>query len=328
MAERSPPCVVVIVPVRNRRDLLAALLDALDAQTFTDFEVVIVDDGSTDGTGPVAANRRVAGRPVRVLRRGGEGAVAARRDGVAASHAPYLAFTDSDCVPDPGWLAAGVAALERGADLVNGCTRPARPLRPLERSVYSGEEGLYPTCNVFYRREAFVRAGGFDSSAADRLGFRHNPRARGLGFGEDTLLAWRLIRAGGRVRYAPDAFVHHHVFPPNLVESLSRGWMAAAFPALVREVPELRSVLLRRHFLLGPRSRVPVYATVAALVTRRPAVVAAAAGWWVVTRARDVRRAPVRWPWKLAALPLEMVLDVATSAALVIGSVRARTVVL
>src|SRR5436190_6903506 len=156
------PRVSVIVPVRNRRDLLADLLAGLGQQTYTNFEAIVVDDGSTDGADELAADTTIAGRRVRLLRANGAGAVAARLLGVAESRAEILAFTDSDCVPSPGWLQAGVAAIDRGADMANGLTRPARPVGPLERSVASGEEGLYPTCNMFYRRTAYDDAGAFD----------------------------------------------------------------------------------------------------------------------------------------------------------------------
>ena len=236
------PRVTVIVPVHNRRPLVRQLLDALAAQTYRDFEVAVVDDGSTDGAPDEVEADRAAGRRVRSLANAGSGAVAARRTGVAASASTYLAFTDSDCVPAPGWLAAGVAALDAGADV---------------RSLASGEEGLYPTCNVFYRRQAYDAAGGFDLEAAARLGFRPWARARGLGFGEDTILAWKVRRAG-RAAYVPEAVVEHAVFPLELGDIVSRTVQMAAFPALVREVPELREMPLFRHrYVLGNSSRLP-----------------------------------------------------------------------
>jgi glycosyltransferase involved in cell wall biosynthesis len=322
------PRVSVIVPVRDRRDLLGAMLRALDAQTFRDFEVVIVDDGSQDGSGDYAETHTVADRSVRVLRRPGEGAVAARQAGAAAAEGDVLAFTDSDCTPDPGWLEAGVGALDNGAAIVNGRTQPARTLRPLERSMGSGSEGLYPTCNIFYRRAVFDEAGGFDGSAADRLGFRVNERARGLGFGEDTLLAWRVRRDGAETRYAPDAVVYHHVFPADFTDWLSRCWMVAAFPALVAEVPELRRSLVRRGVLFGSRTRIPMYATAVALLTRNRAAVGLAAAWWAWTRLRELRATEAPLGEQLVALPKEMALDVVTGAALLTGSARVRTLLL
>ncbi len=322
------PLVSVIVPVHDRRDLLRSLLDGLAAQTLRDCEVVVVDDGSTDGSGDEAAADARAGRPVRVVRTARAGAVAARRAGVAASRGRHLAFIDSDCLPDPGWLAAGVAALEAGADVANGATRPAGPVGVLDHSVASGEEGLYPTCNVFFRRAAYDAAGGFDAAAADRLGFRVDARARRLGFGEDTLLAWR-VRRRGRAAYVPEAVVEHQVVRAGVVDALSRAWMAAAFPALVREVPELRStILFRRGVSLGRRSRAPVYLTVLALAARRRPVALAAGAWWTASALGELRGRPGPWPARLAGLPVVLATDAVVAAALVVGSARARSLVL
>src|SRR5207249_4457641 len=161
--------------------------------TFPDFEVIVVDDNSTDGSADEALVDVALGRPVCVVPGTGDGAVAARTLGVRAARGDIIAFTDSDCVPGPAWLAAGVAAIDAGANLVAGVTVPIRPMNPRERSVIVERvDGLYPTCNVFYRRAAFDAAGGFDAEAARRLRFRVGRRARGLGFGEDTLLAWRV----------------------------------------------------------------------------------------------------------------------------------------
>ncbi len=338
MTVDEPPAtaarVAVIVPVRDRRALLRAALDALDAQTYRDFEVVVVDDASTDGSGEEAERAPVADRPVVVLRQQGHGAVRARSLGVDATASELLAFTDSDCAPAPGWLAAAVAAVDDGADFVYGTTRPARHPGPLERSVGSGEDGLFPTCNAVYRRAVFEAAGGF-GDAGPQLGFRPHARARRLGFGEDTLLGWRVKRAGGDVRHVPDALVLHHVFSPDLGDWLTRCTMAAAFPALVRAVPELRATLVRHKVLFGARNRLPVYATLAATAgtrcrgRRRGRVLTAAAlAWWAMARLRDLRRQPASWTERLVALPQEMVLDAVTGAALVVGSARARTLLL
>ena len=318
------PEVSVVVPVHNRRALLRELLLALDRQTFRDFEVIVVDDGSDDGSDQEAATK-VGGRTVQVVRTRGVGAVEARRLGVAVARGPYLAFTDSDCRPTPGWLDAGVNALKDGAAVVNGPTVPARPLAPLERSVVSGTEGLFPTCNVFYERGAFDAAGGFDVGAAGRLGFRHNRRARGLGFGEDTLLAWAVQRAGGEARHVPAALVEHHVFAPDLIETISRAWMTGAFTTLISEVPELRATFVRRGVLFGQRNRVPLYALVVALLLRRRLFAALAAGWWTGLRWRELSHASESWQSRAKAIPLELAIDAVTAAGLVVGSVRSRT---
>jgi glycosyltransferase involved in cell wall biosynthesis len=322
------PKLSVIVPVRDRRALLTELLDALAVQTYADFEVVVVDDHSTDGTPDAARAAAANGLPVRVVTNEGRGAYAGRRTGVANSTAPWLAFTDSDCVPEPDWLKAGVAALESGADVVNGATQPTRPPAPLERTMASGEEGLYPTCNVFYRRSAYEAAGGFDAHAADRFGFGEGTVARQMGFGEDTLLGWR-VRREGRAVYAPDAVVRHQVLPADLPDTWRRTWMMVAFPALFKEVPELRAGPLCRHgVFLNTPGRYPLYGVVVATALRRRAPAIVAAGWWAVARARQLRGQPGTRAEKLAALPVQLGLDVVTTAALLVGSARSRTIVL
>lgn len=321
--------VEVVVPVRNRRDLLRGLLEALNAQTYTAFDVIVVDDGSDDGSLELAQRAIVCGRPVRVVVGTGRGAVEARCEGVARGAAPYLAFTDSDCAPAPGWLEAGMAALDAGADLVNGLTQPARPVGPRERSVWSGREGLYPTCNIFCRRASYEAAGGFDRDAGNRLGFRVDRRAKGLGFGEDTLFAWRVQRTSGGVVYEPAALVYHHVFPADLRESVGRAVMAAAFPGLVREVPELRRTLLRWKVVLGSPVRLPLYLAASATAVGRRRGAGMALAWWLIWEWRTLARScggPARG--RASAMPAVLAVDAVTTAALAIGSVRHRAVVL
>jgi glycosyltransferase involved in cell wall biosynthesis len=322
------PLVSVIVPVRNRRELLRQTLDALAAQEFTDFEVIVVDDGSTDGSAEEAERDAAAGRDVRVVPGTGEGAVTARQLGVKEARGDILAFTDSDCIPAPAWLRGTVAAIEAGADLAHGPTEPTRSVRPLERSLWSSREGLYPTCNVVFRRASFEAAGGFDGAAADRWGFRPDHRAAGLGFGEDTLLAWRVRRAG-RAVMVPESVVRHEVLPFDFSDLLSRTWQIAAFPALFREIPELRGTILVRHGVsLGKRHRLPLYATALAVAGRRPRLALLTSAWWVVDRLRELRTFEGTTGDKLRALPIEMLIDVVTGAALAVGSVRARNLVI
>jgi glycosyltransferase involved in cell wall biosynthesis len=321
------PRVSVIIPVRNRRDLLGATLDALGAQTVADHEVIVIDDGSTDGSGDLARECAAADQRVRVLDGDGRGAVAARTVGVEAARAPVLAFTDSDCVPDERWLEAGLARIDAGADVVQGLTRPVRPTRPLERSVWSmRDDGLFATCNVLYRRSAFEAAGGFDGRAGDRLGFRPGSRLRGYGFGEDTLVGWR-VRKAGRAEFAPDAIVGHAVFPVDVADALTRAWTMGAFPGLFREIPELRA-LLEEDLRLGLRRRAPVYLLGAAglLRWRRLALVAIVV--WVGGHVLELQRTEPSRLRRAKVLPLLLALDATHAVALVWGSIRARTPVL
>lgn len=321
------PRVSVIVPVKDRRELLGRLLDSLAAQTYDDFEVVVIDDGSRDGSGDEARRRSIHGRPVTVLDGAGRGAVAARRLGIAHASGTVLAFTDSDCEAQPAWLQRGIEMIDTGADVVNGLTQPARAMLPLERSMGSGTEGLFPTCNLFVRRTAYEAVGGFDEGIATRWGFRRDARSKGDGFGEDTVLGWKIKRAGWH-RYAPEAIVHHHVFEPDFTDMLSRTSRVAAFPAMVRDVPELRRTLCRHWIQLGERNRLPTYATFAALVARRRALAMGATAVWAALRLRELRRFPISTRRQLELLPIEMAIDATTATSLVIGSIRAGSLLL
>jgi GT2 family glycosyltransferase len=106
----SVPRVSVCIPSYNGAALLPACLDALRAQTFRDFEVLVVDDHSTDATPAVVARYP----EVRFLRlRRNRRFVGAANTGLRAARGPLLALLNNDAVPDPTWLAELVAALER-----------------------------------------------------------------------------------------------------------------------------------------------------------------------------------------------------------------------
>ncbi len=322
MPEATELGVSVIVPVRDRRDLLARTLDALDAQTYRHFEVIVVDDGSTDGTLELARSRQVAGRAVRCLQSPGRGAVAARQYGCAHAAAPLLAFTDSDCTPAPEWLSLMVAAADRGADLVAGPTLPQRPPRPLERTLTAGDDGGYPTCNVLYRRALFDAVGGFQS------GIQARGMAGQIGMWEDTLMAWRLRRAGAATAFEPNAVVYHHVFPPDLRDVLRRNWMMGGIPNLVRRVPELRATLLHGRVFYGQRSRALIYVIAAALPARRPRVAGAALVAWCASRLQRGRAIDASFGDVVRSLPGELAKDVVFSISVVQWSARARTLVI
>lgn len=319
--------VSVVIPVRDRADLLDRCLAALAPQLGEDREAIVVDDGSTDGSGEVAT-RWAATAPVRVLDAGGRGAVEARALGVEASTAEVLAFTDSDCEPSPGWLDAGLAAIDRGADLVQGRTTPARPCGVLERSMWATrEDGLYATCNLFVRRTAYDAAGGFDRHAGDRLGTADGPLV-GRGFGEDTILGWRIRRAGCHRCFSEEAHVAHHVFPFDLRDHVMRAWQAGGFSQLVREVPELRRELLVGGVFLGTPRRVPLYLAGLAVAVGRRRTAGASAAVWVGMVGRQVLRHE-RGPRRRALALLVLVLDDAVSgASLVRASARTGSVVL
>ena len=109
------PLVSVIIPTYNRADLVQQAVASVKAQTYRDFEIVVVDDGGTDGTYETLA----AGRELRVLRHPGRRGVAAARNlGAAAARGEWLAFLDSDDLWLPDKLARQILWLEGSPELL------------------------------------------------------------------------------------------------------------------------------------------------------------------------------------------------------------------
>src|SRR5262245_36320012 len=198
------PSVAVIVPVYNGAATIAACLDALLALDYPRpaLELVVVDNRSTDQTRAI-----VRDYPVRlVVEDAVQSSYAARNRGVTGTRGALLAFTDADCVPDPGWLRALLAALEPGVGGVAGAILPysvesaveqyqARYALRAERAFAHPVLPFAQTANAAYPRTVFERVGGFDA---------------GLVFGGDLDFAWRVQRQTGlRLAYAPEASVRH-----------------------------------------------------------------------------------------------------------------------
>lgn len=209
--ESSWPFISVIVPTYERAGPLSLCLDALAAQDYPRdrFEILVVDDGSI--TSPAGSVEKF--RPdldVRFLTQVHAGPAAARNFGAAQAKGAFLAFTDDDCAPAPGWLASLARALTSGADCaVGGRTTNALPHNPYSTVSQLLVDYLYlswnpdpqhatffTSNNLALSMQAFESVGGFDiwwKSAA----------------GEDRDFCDRLIARGYRLIYAPDAVVRH-----------------------------------------------------------------------------------------------------------------------
>ena len=213
------PAITVVVPTKDRPEALGRCLGALAAQSLAPAEVVVVDDRSADARA-VARMAATAGRGrVRLVAGQGRGPAAARNLGARTASARVVAFTDDDCRPDPGWLAAIAAALEGGADVVAGPTVVGEPASSATRAAQvvtnhlldasldrrAGTVGFAPTCNLAAPAEVLARL-PFDESF---------PAAAG----EDRDWCDRLAAGGTAIAYVPGMLVRHH---PEL--DLRRFW--------------------------------------------------------------------------------------------------------
>lgn len=202
----TTPRISVVMPVYNAERLLGECLAAVAASTFRDYEVVVVDDSSTDRSREIAAEHGA-----RVVPSGGRlGPGRARNKGVEHARGDIVFFIDSDVVVRPDTLARLVAAFDRdpgvsGLMAVQSPTMRFRNLCSVYKNLWmyytyvrrAGEDvPLFYTTAAAIRRDAFVASGGFDANYVD-------PNI------EDTDYGQKLARQGYRVQILPDLEVEH-----------------------------------------------------------------------------------------------------------------------
>jgi glycosyltransferase involved in cell wall biosynthesis len=289
-------------------------LDSLLAIDYPDYELLVLDNESSDGTAE-ACRERGAGAPVPVrveVLPGTVGAIRNRAGELAAGE--IIAFTDSDCIVDPGWLRAGVDALLARPELglVTGRTLPAEPITgawPATLEVQS-RSLRFESCNVFFRRDAFVASDGFDELVGH--------------FWEDTAAGFAVRRGGWEDDYEPGALVFHDVTYPGFAWHLRRAQRQGNLALVVRRYPELRRELLWGRVFLRPRSaKVLALAAGAALAPRRPLLAAALAAPYLLERGPQAAR-----PVALVEFGQRLAFDGANVLGCVRGSIRYRTLVL
>lgn len=228
------PAISVVICTLNRARLLRqAVQSVLDQELAPEeFEVIVVDNGSTDETAVLIAAMMKQHPNLRLVREPAVGLSNARNRGAREAGAPFVAFLDDDAVATDGWLSAHLGALcaADGPVATGGpvwlCWPGERPnWIPAEReSFYSGLDlGRHPHrlaypqfpygANMAVRRDALEEVGGFST----RLG----RRGTDLVSGEERELFRRLAARGGTITYVPGAAVYHHVLP----ERVRRRWL-------------------------------------------------------------------------------------------------------
>lgn len=206
----SGPRFSVIVPTYNRPHRLASCLRALAALDYPPeaYEVVVVDDGSPTPLDAVVAPFQDT-MALTLLRQANAGPAAARNAGAQAARGRFLAFTDDDCAPRPGWLGALSDALDREpAALVGGHTVNALHDNPYSEASQLLVSYLYtyaerrPEARMFTSNNFALMAAPFHALGAFDASF-------GLAAGEDRDFCDRWNRSGRPMRFAPEAVVEH-----------------------------------------------------------------------------------------------------------------------
>ncbi len=203
-AEDSPapsPAVSVVIPAYRAAAYIGEALDSVLAQTFTDYEIIVVNDGSPDTPALERALEPYRPRIVYVVQENG-GPSAARNTGIRTARAPWIAFLDADDAWEADFLASQLSVLRQdpSIDLLYADTRfvgdsPLAGRTAMELCPSTGEVTFQKLvlceCTVFLhttvvRRDAVLRAGLFEES------FRH---------AEDAHLWLRIAKQGGRIAY-------------------------------------------------------------------------------------------------------------------------------
>ena len=198
----------VIVPVHNTAAHLERCIAALVGQDYPReaFEILMVDNNSTDESADILSRAR----GIRVLTEAKQGSYAARNRAVREARGSILAFTDSDCAPDAGWLRAVEAGLAApGVQIALGCRRPARDrglIGLLADYENKKDEHVFasPAVELYY---GFTNNMGVRRSTFDQYGpFVERPR------GSDTIFVRRVVEGEGcaAAAYIPSMRIAHH----------------------------------------------------------------------------------------------------------------------
>lgn len=205
------PALSIVIPVLDGGDPFRRCLGALERSAFTDFELVVVDDGSSDGSTREAERLNLPRRVEVLATSGREGPAAARNRGAAAARASWLVFLDADCEVHPDTLQRISEAISAdpglGALFGSYDDEPAAPgvvaqyknlLHHWVHQQAAGEAVTFWAGCGAVRRRIFHGVGGFDDSRYPRPSI------------EDIELGYRIVAAGHRIRLDPTVQVKHH----------------------------------------------------------------------------------------------------------------------
>jgi glycosyltransferase involved in cell wall biosynthesis len=201
------PLVSVVIPCRNGARTLGRQLAALSRQDYGGaWELVVADNGSTDGSAALAEDWRDRLPELQVVADPRPGINVARNAGVRASHGGIIALCDADDAVGPGWLRLLVDGIANGRDMVGGCLDLDRlnprlpPVRRQRRTSLANGLGFLPWpegANLAFSRDVFDRLHGFDETF--------------IFGGEEIEFAWRAQLAGFSLGFVPEAVVHYSV---------------------------------------------------------------------------------------------------------------------
>jgi O-antigen biosynthesis protein len=233
------PRVSVVVACYNGELTLKGCLESLERLNYPDYDIILVDDGSTDGTAKIAS----AHPRVKTIRHETNlGLSVARNTGIAAATGEIIAFTDADCRADEDWLRYLIGDLLDGNfagigghnflppdDSAVAAAVMVSPGGPAHVMFTDREAEHVPGCNMAFYKWALAETRGFDPI------FRKA--------GDDVDLCWRLQERGGKIGFSPAGFVWHHRRSTVRAYLQQQEGYGAAEALLVRKHPEYFNLL-------------------------------------------------------------------------------------
>ncbi len=209
MLPAKAPFISVVVCAYNAESTMDGCLKSFSKVTYPHFEVIVVDDGSTDATGEIADRHAAAAPYIHVIHQPNLGLSAARNVGMNAARGEIVAYTDSDCYVDPHWLhymawaftderfaAVGGPNLAPPEDNRTAACVAVSPGAPTHVLLTDEIAEHIPGCNMAYRKDVLAGIGGFDATY----------RAAG----DDVDVCWRLQDQGDLIGFSAAMTVWHH----------------------------------------------------------------------------------------------------------------------
>ncbi len=220
----------IIIPTYNRLHYLEKCIASLKRLSFTNYEIIVIDDFSHDGTKEYLENLKEKDNRVHVLHNlQTSGPSKSRNRGIRASQYGICAFIDDDCIADENWLRLLTDSFhDTNVMFVIGAThyiQKGYKGRFPERLVRNTDAAWPMSCNIAYRKEALNSAGYFDSSFD-------------VYSNEDTELAIRMVQKGYAFVREPRAVVYHQQMNWTAESLLKAARNTSVWPILKRRYPE------------------------------------------------------------------------------------------
>lgn len=267
----------VVIPAYNAENTIGRAISALLANGMPADRIIVVDDGSMDSTAVVVKQYQA----VKYIHQKNAGPASARNTGWRASDTTLVAFTDSDCVPCPGWMEALMAGFDSPGGAKTGAVTGSYDIangdrllpRLIHQEIKERHESygqfirFFGSYNVALRREVLEKTGGFDES------YR---RASG----EDNDLSYKVQKQGFKIAFAPDALVgHYHTvsLKKYLKEQYTHGYWRIK---LYKAHPDMRGgddYTRKKDIIEPPLSLISLVFVLALPATAAPFIISAAA---------------------------------------------------